>query len=431
MATEYLLVKTKDNNVIVFVINYANSAEKTRIKTACQNACINKTYLELSGQQFNIRGATLNVDNTEFLEKEISGYNFRKNPTEYHNDLSTANMPHCPPNTIQFDYTVPDNVVPEVFKSIGGKITKTDKTYDVVFDGNEYVVRDFRGTTAIFHSDGNNIEVIRNQYRFPTQEYNELQDMVHQFELAKAGNHNLDVYDFCDDIEDVRKKSLFKIYADEYKRVQHHEKTVLHELKHFKNKVFYDGLSIKRDAKRLLAEDCYRIHVEDERSAYLEQVINGVNRYLKGGNYNDYSMFDEFSHDFAQTLKNCASDEERIALATNMGAIVDYTIKKFNITLKGSYDTGQFINNTEEIAKLQPATAPEDTDRSWFKKIRSMYYNFEIYNPQTGQMEHRNLAQYITPELEVKAENYVDNSNEPGRTIDVVGTIINPAQNAL
>ena len=435
MTTESLLVKTKDNHVIVFSIEYSNAAEKMRITTQCQNACKDKTFSECYNSGSVVANADIDYKNTEFLQKEISGYHFRKEPAEYRNDLNTANMPPCPADTIQFDYTVPDNSVPEVFKNIGGKITTKDCTYDVYFDGEEYVARDFKKTTAIFYENENKIEIVRNQFHFPPQEYAELQTMIRRFEAARAANPNLNISDFMNGISDKKSKSLFKIYADEYKRVQHHDKTIAHEIKHLKNKVFYDGLSIKNDVKRLSVEDCYCLSVENERSAYLEQLVNGINKYLKGGNYNDYSMFDEFSGDFAQTLKNCASDEERIAMATNMGLIVDYAVKKFNAAHKESYDNGQFIENTKILAGMQPVTAPEDIDGAWFKKIRSMYYNFEIYNPQTGRMEHRNLAQYIKPEWEVSAENYVikaeENSNEADRTVDIVGTIINPAKDAL
>ena len=131
MTTESLLVKTKDNHVIVFSIEYSNAAEKMRITTQCQNACKDKTFSECYNSGSVVANADIDYKNTEFLQKEISGYHFRKEPAEYRNDLNTANMPPCPADTIQFDYTVPDNSVPEVFKNIGGKITTKDCTYDV------------------------------------------------------------------------------------------------------------------------------------------------------------------------------------------------------------------------------------------------------------------------------------------------------------
>ncbi len=436
MTTESLLVKTKDNHVIVFSIEYSNAAEKMRITTQCQNTCKDKTFSECYSSGSVVANADIDYKNTEFLQKEISGYHFRKEPAEYRNDLNTANMPPCPADTIQFDYTVPDNSVPEVFKNIGGKITKKDLTFSVELVDGEYKINDYVNTTAAFYGSENKIEIVRKQFSFPPEAYNKLQGMIAQFDAAKAADPSLDISVFAArNFTDKESSSLFKIYADEYTRIQNHDKILSHEMKHLKNKIFYDGLSIKNDVKRLSVEDCYCLSVENERSAYLEQLVNGINKYLKSGNYNNYSMFDEFSGDYAQRLKNCASDEERIAMATNMNAIVDYAIKKFNAAHKESYDNGQFVENTRDMAKQQPVTAPEDTDRAWFKKIRSMYYNFEIYNPQTGRMEHRNLVQYIKPELEVSAENYVieaeNGSNEADRTVDIVGTIINPAKDAL
>lgn len=435
MTTESVLVKTKDNNVIVFSIDYANEAQKARLLTQCRSACQDKTYRELCRTGISVSGATVDTDNTNFIREEIAGYHYRKEPQEYRNGLSSDNQPQCPANTFQFDYTIPDDSVPEVFKNIGGKIETRDNTYDVELVGDRYQVRDFDKTTASFFSGSNVISVVRNQFRFPPREYAQLQTMIHQFESAKAADPNLDIFDFASRITDNRSYSLFNIYANEYRRVQHHDITVSHEIKHLKNRIFYDGLSIKKDAKRLSVEDCYRLSVEDERSAYLNQVISGVNKYLRGGNLQDYSMFDTFSSDFAQTLRDCSSDAERVALATNMSAVVNYALTSFDAHHKNSYDANQFAGNTSDLAREQPVMAQPDTDREWFKKIRSLYYNFEIYNPQTGQMEHKNLAQYITPESEVK----INTANDVRRQspddelpmIDVSTAIIEPARRIM
>lgn len=436
MTTESLLVKTKDNYAIVFNIEYSNAAEKARITMQCRNACKDTMYKEYYEGGSNVPGANVDYKNTDFLRKEILGYHYRKEPDEYRNDLSSANKPPCPPNTIQFDYTTPDDSVPAMFKNIGGKITTKDLTFSVELVDGEYKINDYVNTTAAFYGSENKIEIVRKQFSFLPEAYNKLQGMIAQFNAAKAADPSLDISVFAArNFTDKESSSLFKIYADEYTRIQNHDKILSHEMKHLKNKIFYGGLSLKNDAKRLSVEDCYRLSVEDERSAYLEEVVQAVNEYLKGGRYDDYSMFNKFSRNFASALQNFSSDAERLALATNSGAIVDFAIKQFDLEHKESYDTTQFIGTTKELAERQPVTAPEDTDRAWFKKIRSMYYNYEIYNPQTGRMEHRNLAQYIKPEWEVSAENYVikaeENSNEADRTIDIVGTIINPAKTAL
>ena len=435
MTTESVLVKTKDNVIIVFNIDYDNAAQKTRLLTQCRNACQDKTYRELCSTGISVSGATVDTNNTSFIREEIAGYHYRKEPQEYRNDLSASNQPQCPANTIQFDYTIPDNSVPDMFKNIGGKITTQDKMYDVELVGNEYQVRNFDKTTASFYSGSNVISVVRNQFHFPPREYAQLQTMIRQFEEAKATDPNLDIFNFASQITDSRSYSLFSIYANEYKRVEHHDVTISHEMKHLKNRIFYDGLSIKKDAKRLSVEDCYRLSVEDERSAYLDQVICGVNKYLRGGNLQDYSMFDKFSSDFADTLKNFSSDAERLAFATNLGEVVNYALTSFDTHHKHSYDVNQFAGNTSDLAREQPVTAQPDTDGKWFEKIRSLYYNFEIYNPQTGQMEHKNLAQYITPALEVKAENYTYNEEigdvRQEITVDLNTTIFAPARRIM
>ncbi|MBO6281591.1 MAG: hypothetical protein J6N49_03565 [Alphaproteobacteria bacterium] len=410
MATESILVKTKDNYVMVFSIDYANDAEKARLMHECERLCSNITY----ARGFNIttgRGITYDQNNSEFINKEVLGYHYEKKPDEYRNDLTEVNYSSevMQPNTIHFGNTVSDSDVPAVIKNLGYKLEAKDNLCQVERVGDNYFVRNRQKTLATVYQGEKRIEFLRNHYQFPPAEYTELQTMVRSFEVAKSSNPALDIFEYArDNIHDRRRYNLFRVYADEYDHLQHLDNTVGHELKHIKNGVFYHGLSLKNDVKRLSVEDCYRISVEDERSAYLQQIINSMNKYLKGGNFNDYSMFDAEGDSFMNKLKAKSSDAERLAYATNLPLLVKEMFEQFDRTHKRDYDLTQFPQTTDEVVKNQPATAPLDADRAWFKKLRSLYYNFEVYDPRTGRTEPKNLAQYITPDLEVEITDEVN-----------------------
>ncbi|MEE6207090.1 MAG: hypothetical protein VZR95_03440 [Alphaproteobacteria bacterium] len=437
MANETILVKTKDNYVMAFNIDYTNDVEKARLKHRCESVCQNITYAGSFGYPLG-GGITYDEANTNFLNEEISGYHYQKQPDNYRNDMAEVNYSSevMQPNTIHFGKAIPDTEVPAMIRNIGYRLEPKDSLYQVVRSGNEYTVQNLEKTLATVYQGENRIEFKRKHYQFPPADYAELRIMIRDFNAAKRANPALDVYDYSsDNITDERLKNLFKIYADEYDRMQHMDNTVTHELKHIKNGVFFQGLSLKSDAKRLSVEDCYRISVEDERSAYLSQLINSINKYLKGGDFNDYSMFDAEGDSFMKNLKEKSSDAERLAYATNLPLIVKEMLEQFERTHKRDYDTDQFPQTTMDAAKSQPVTAPLDTDRSWFKKLRSLYYNFDIYDPRIGRTEPKNLAQYITPDLEVKAENYTYDQEIGGVkqeiTVDLNTTIFAPARLAL
>lgn len=421
MATESILVKTKDNCVIVFSIDYANAAEKARMTHECESLCSSINYAE----GFSIttsHGITYDAQNSQFLNKEILGYHYHKNPHNYRNEMASDSYPMevSQPNTIHFSKTIPDTDVSEVIKNIGYRLEAKDYLCQVRRVGDNYEVLNYQKTRAAVYQGENRIEFTRHHYQFPPAEYAELQAMISAFDSAKRANPLLDIYDYArDNIARGRSYNLFKVYADEYTRTQHLDTTVEHELKHIKNGIFYHGLSLKKDAKRLSVEDCYRISVEDERSAYMSQMVSSINKYLKGGNLNDFSMFDNDSDTIRNELQALSSDAEKIAYATNLPLLTKKMLEHFKSAHKNDYDINQFPESTANMVDTQPVTAAIDGDRSWFKKLRSLYYNFEIYNPRTGRTEPKDLAQYITPDLDVEI------------TDEVSRTIIEPLKNTM
>ena len=502
MATEKLLVKTKDNRVMAFDITFANAAEKARLKHQCETIA--------NGIDFNAgfsgvvlpAGVMYDTQNSEFLNKEISGYHYRKNRAAFTNDM--RHDPPAQPNTLYLSHRMDDNAFPEVVKNLGFEITPTDKQYTTHYDSTkrEFVTTpDFDRTHALVYAASHRMEIVRNHFRFSPQDYSLLENLKQQFNREKHTHPDLTEGDFAGSLTDDKQRALFSFYANEVNQTRHFSTVIHHELKHVYNAMFRDGLSLKNNFKRLQTEDYYRIAVEDERSAYLSELVKNINEYLKKGDMNDFSMFNSNNSEVAEALKNLHTPEERLAYATDWPNLVAQKMHYFETSHRDYYDKGmkderisytdklvksltQYLKNdnmddfsmfssenqrvVDELRRLNPPSerktyltdlnnradlvnrelqrfdvahpdvstcgqpfkldnydadgdnfdeqfyqnvkmyvdnaplaAPEDTDKSEFKKLRSLYYNFEIYNPNTHRIEHKNLAHYITPDLEV------------------------------
>lgn len=517
MATEKLLVKTKDNRVMAFDITFANAAEKARLKHQCETIA--------NGIDFNAgfsgvvlpAGVMYDTKNSEFLNKEISGYHYRKNRAAF-----TNNMRHDPParpNTLFVSHRLSDDEFPEVIKCLGYKIEPIDREYEVKYDtaSKTYKTRpDFDKTSASVFSKSHIMKFVRNHYRFPPEDYRLLVDLRRQFECAKQTRPDLKEDDFAATLTDDKQRGLFNFYSEELDRNRQRPITITHELQHIINTVMKDGLALKNNNKRLQTADYYRIAVEDERSAYLSELVKCVNEYLQKGDMNDFSMFNNNNRNIVESLKNLRTPQERKAYAQNWPALVAQKMRDFETDHRDFYDNGmkderiiytdklvksltqyyksddlndfsmfssenqcvvdelrrlnppserkrhlenmtnreamvrrelqrfdrnhpevsscgtefhisdydadgdnvdeQFNQNVKMYINNAPLAAPRDDDRSEFLKLRSLYYNFKIYNPETHRMEQINLARYITSDMEVSlnlnAQKIIEDADE-------------------
>ena len=182
-----------------------------------------------------------------------------------------------------------------------------------------------------------------------------------------------------------------------------------HEFHHIKNLMVFNGIFLKDNAKRLTAENTYRLEVENERSAYLAETIECINRYLKGGNLDDYSAFDNFCQDLPDELQTM-TDAQKVAYLSDMDKIVNWSLEHFDEVKREFYDKNQFNDTTKIHLLSQPFDLPEDVSGEQFRLMRSAYYSIAVYNPATGRTETRSLSHYIKPENEVQitAENIAD-----------------------
>lgn len=405
MTTETLLVKTKDNHVVAFAITFNNAAEKMRLTKECENACKGQDYADVANNFPRDANIKYDADDTLFINEEIFGYHWRKDAANFRNGLQDNNYPSAinQPNTIHFDNRIADDFYPEMIRQLGFQIVPHDEIFQVEYNPatNKYEAKDFKARLATVYKDQRKIEIVRNHFSFSAADYAKLQGYIRNFTQQQAANPQLGILTFADGLAEPD-KSLFKIYATEYDRIKHRDKILHHELKHIINGIFSDGLGLKNDAKRLSVENMYRMAVEDERSAYMSQLIQGINEYLQKGDMQDFSMFDAECSPFAENLQKLGTDAEKIAYVTDYENLLKEMFKQFNQIHKANYDAKQFMNVTEDYVKNAPLEAPEDVDSAWFKKVRSLFYHYQIYNPTTKKMENVNLAKYIKPDMEVE-----------------------------
>jgi len=406
MPTEQLLVKTQDEHVVVCTINYNDAAEKARITQQCEQFFARTNLNGFNTGNLNVNGAQVDLDNTDFINREIPGYRYRKQPNEFNNGLQTNNYPANvrQSNTLHFDNSLADSMFPAVIRNIGYKIEPVDKIYNVVLNPvtNEYEVPGKENTSATVYKENKRMEIVRNHFKFPPAEYARLQGMIVQFEQARQANPKIDILEYADNKYPNRKEhSLFNIYAQEYLSLRHIDKTIGHECDHIIDGVFYDGLGLKDDCKRMTVENCYKVAVDLERKAYFGQLIRSLNTYLQNGDLSDYTMFDNESRPFAERLNALPDDAARRAYATDYPLLMREMFAQFDQYHKAEYDANQFPAYVDSVVKKLPLSVPEETNDEQYLRLRRLYYQFDVYNPTSGRMERVNLADNITPDMEV------------------------------
>lgn len=414
---ETLLVCSKDGYIVPLNVSCGNAAEKARKKLHLENyykqldynSIITK-YNDCAANQSSF-GAderqsleALDCENLNFLAEELKDFSFVKHPETFSNKVERNDFPPdiaAKSNTVHFDYRIPNDKIPAYVKELGYRIEPADKVYPVVYNQQKgiYEAENFDLNKARVSSGSKKITWVRNHFTFSPSDYNELKTMISRFTAEQRNNPQLNPLDFAGRISDAKKRSLFYFYANEYNNNRTAPLIFLHEVKHIKNKVVESGLSLHNDARRLSVEDYHILQVEDERSAYLSQVVNAVNEYQKKGDFSDFSMFDKEARYLVDKLKSLP-ESERSKFAGNLEQITACAFKSFASEHEQHY-AGQFKTNLAIAVNNAPLSAEDDFDRREFKKLRGAFYNFEIYNPQTKQLEHKNLSQYITPDREV------------------------------
>lgn len=435
MSKETMLLATADNHVIAVELEYYNNAEKSRKMRLYEHYCENLNYHDFY-QMFNnfarsnSYGSTLEKEfflqvdsqNTDFLNREITGYDFVKSPQLYENNVIANNYPSniaAKANTVHFDNHVDDDDIPQLIKNLGYKIEPEDNVYDVRYNAaiQQYEAVGLKRRRASVNVSKKRVKLIRNHFTFQPAEYAVLQRLLSDWNNQRHTNPNLTIGKFCKTISDAKERSLFTVYAMEQTNVNHRILLLRHELTHVKNSALQAGFGLKKGAKRLSVEDYYRLQVEDERSSYLSQVVNAANIYLKNGNPQDFTMFDGESGSLVAALKKMP-ESSRFSYVSNPENLIDTAFNSFAKNHRNEYDSLQFVNNMKLEMQRIPMSAEYDANREEFFKRRSLYYRYQLYNPQSGNYEYKNFTPFINSSREVYlSQDNITNIIEPCRQI--------------
>ena len=423
MAKQKVMFYTKDNKIIVADIDFEgyDDTRKRLELQRLQHYFEQYSYVD-NGLNYNDRNnkpdaekkilSLMDGENTAFVNQYSTGFSYMKNRAAYQNSVGASNFPsHAQkPNTLHFDYSISDSVVPEFIKNLGFTIEPEDVMTNINVDDPDFIEK-FNKQKASMNVDSNlkRVRIFRNHYTFPPADYVRLKKLINSY---NALSPKPDMDEYLSSLANIRDQKLFHVYSTKTEYLQNRETLVQHEFHHVKNRMIFSGMMNKPDVKRLTAENVYRLEVENERTAYLAETIECINRYLKGGNFSDYSVFDNFCADLPEKIKNM-TDSQKVAYLTDMNIIVNYALERFADKKRDFYDEHQFADRKDPNGNdvygsvtnsllSQPMDVPEDLNGEQYRLMRSAYYSIAVYNPATGKTETRNLSKYISPENDVQ-----------------------------
>lgn len=420
MPTQKVMFHTKDNGLIVADIDFsAYSETRRRVElNRWQHYFLQFTYDEISQKHKNPDSipdaeldffSAIDTKNTKFIRKYMHPFNYTKNRAAYGNYVEPANFAPevLKPHTLHFDYSLPEDAIPEFVKNLGFQIIPVEREENIDVDASNFEDELAKQKVRMqVSSEKRIVQIYRYHYIFPPADYARLRRMINDYENLSP---KPDILEYRNSIANHRERRLFNVYAKEKHYLKNIETMAFHEFHHIKNRMVFNGIFLKDKAKRLTPENTYRLEVENERSAYLAETMECINRYLKGGNLDDYSAFDNFCQDLPDELQTM-TDAQKVAYLTDMDKIVNWSLEHFEATKRKFYDKNQFNDTTKNYLCAQPFDLPEDVSGEQFRLMRSAYYSIAVYNPATGRTETRSLSHYIKPENEVQitAKNIAD-----------------------
>ena len=421
---ERMILLTKDNYSVVFNLEYDNPQQKAGKVFKYKSFISDRTYGEFLDEKENAFNQGLlnphyrmysefDSENTLFLEREVYPYNFYKKRENYQNNAesNTYNGAMAPLFNDIF-YGLSSNDVPEYIKNLGFEINYQDEEYDVNYNSmnQSYQVQGEYKKTATIDAFNRKIIIYRNHYNYPSADKAKLNTLIARYLNEKHFQPELTVFEFSDKLSSPREKSLFEMYVFEKEKEKSRLLTMHHEIKHLMNAMFFASISLKNHPARMSIEDCYKLCVENERSAYLSQIIKSVNDYLKKGDMDDFSMFDHEADWLVDELSKLPNSEERKKYVRHFPNLIKGEFENFEKKHRADYEKNQFVSHLKNMVEFQPLSGEEDLSGELYQKIRRQYFLYEIYNPDSGKTEPISLERYFDQDDEIRINDAAQNS---------------------
>lgn len=222
---------------------------------------------------------------------------------------------------------------------------------------------------------------------------------------SETANPELSYWDARDRVmknKTDREQKLYKVYQRMLEKETAIKRTILHELKHFKNNLLLESRSYKESAKNLTLENIFNKDIDDERSATFEETLYALNTYLQQENYRNFSMFAENDRLLVSALKTKLakpdiSEQEKEqnirSLATDYPKLMNLNYILWNNEAEDYRESLAGI--ALEDAEKQPLFKETEKNNEEYLQLRSIMFSYRVYNPESKSFTCLDLSREL------------------------------------
>ena len=330
------------------------------------------------------------------------------------------------------DYTIQDWEIPSELNNAGVHLSRETEFYTLKYDDakQETYWEDESGNRVEFNRtraqiNGNSIKMFDKVISFD-KDIEQIIAKVHN--AISQGQTRDEQRQILSTFSDKEKQIYVRyIYQKEHflSPKQKHF-SLAHELKHMKN---HRGFGTKRP--QLSLENRLRLHEHDEKSAHIAEILAAIKKfYDKGRDFEQFPTKAQWLIDELKTL----SPQEQDTLLKDMKHIVEGTSRNWDNDYGSIYRAAnaQFDSQITNDAWDLPLREFQNSDAD-LKQAMSITYSFEVYNPDTKQMETRDLSSFVPAEQPLepqqvaylnKAQNIIKNREDLLRSKGITPEII-------
>ena len=369
----------------------------------------NHPYNKMDYAQFlrNRDNNNLNIDYnlTDLLNKEFPPQSFPFRRRTFKNGLSDLpDSPQIENHTVLFEYKpIADNDYLMMIQKLGYTIDKDIRDIYVGFDD----------WGSMYFQDKNHFSKFDDDYYLASLAFVQSQDLFMNFNMHRYIFKKEDYQKYLEIKEETKKDSNYlntledkdyHLYLDINQMISQQNNLpliVAHESKHQKNRFLRERRQLKDNAKKLSCEDIFRINVEDERSAVFAEIITTINNYFKTKDDTLLKSCCE-SYSWLKNLLQGKTPEETKNILSDYTLLLNKSLEHWNKTFAESY-LKQFRNLCPQDAQNY-ISLPDDVNHEEYNKQRSLFYSFDVYNPETGKTETKDFSKLINVDVIIEKE---------------------------
>lgn len=314
------------------------------------------------------------------------------------------------------DYTISDKEIPADLQNVGLIIKRDIEFYELKYD--EKIQKaywaDEKGNKKRFNNtraecEHGEITIFDSVLVLDK----EIADIIKNIEASlKRIYKREDIKKFFDNLSE-KEKTIYNEYRyrrDNFQSGNQKHFSLAHELKHIRNKGAF-----KQKTPHLNLESRLKLMEHDEKSAHIEEALRAIEEFYKKAR--NLKVFPKKCDWLVQEIKNLKKDEQDKFLQ-DMEHILNGVIKNWDNEYSKNYRKKgkQFVQQIQNMAYDVPLNELQNSDED-YKAMLSEYYRFDVYNPQTGETESKDLSSLIEKDVEITEEQRKDYLNLAEKTV--------------